>query len=211
MSKVLVLGAYDDNYARIGLGQLSADKNREYAERHGYDIRFNHEDLRSHYFFHKFHLLTEVLPNYDYVLWVDADAFVVRHDLPAEIFFPQGDAIMSACIDNEYLNTGIFVIKNDLRSLELCRRVTTIGPQLNHPFPDAKVIADYFEEEPQAFHRITPQKSFNAYKYELYAHRTAPNPDGEFELGYSFAIHFPGMPLVDRVAAYHRYNVKEMH
>ena len=30
------------------------------------------------------------------------------------------------------------------------------------------------------------------------------------KLGVSYVLHFPGMPLVDRVKAYHTFNVKDL-
>lgn len=210
-SQYLILSSYDDVYAKVGLGPLSAAKNKEYADKHGYSFQCKNEQLKSHYFFHKFMLLSEVLPNYSHVLWIDADAFLVNHFKKIQDFISDDpEKIFTVSIDQEYLNTGVFIIKNCDLSMELLKKVVEIGSQINHPFPDAFVLLKMFEQQPQYVNYIKPQKLFNAYKYELYAHRMQPNPDGEFEQGVSYVLHFPGMSLQDRVNAYHKYNVKEM-
>jgi hypothetical protein len=210
-SKYLILSSYDDAYQAVGLGPLSYEKNKQYADHHGYAFQCNHEPLRSHYFFHKFFLLQEVLPKYDYVLWIDADAFLVNHSKKIQDFLTKdSQQIITISIDQTSLNTGVFIIKNCDNSMHMLDLIIREGPNVNNPFPDAYIMLELFKKYPNLVNYIKPQKLFNAYKYELYAHRLSPNPDGEFEQGLSYVLHFPGMPLQDRVNAYHKYNVKEM-
>jgi hypothetical protein len=210
-SNTLILSSYDDAYKNVGLGQLAHDKNKEYADVHGYSYRCECEPLKSHYFFHKFILLQELLPKYDKVLWIDADAFLVNHSKKVDDFISEDPAkVFTAAIDQEYLNTGVFIIKNDPASFQILNDVVNVGQQINHPFPDAFVLFKIFEANPHLVNYIKPQKLFNAYKYELYKHRMEPNPDGEYEAGVSYVLHFPGMSLIDRVNAYHKFNVKDL-
>lgn len=209
--KILILSSYDDKYKEIGLGQLSDEKNKKYAQTHDYSYECKCEPFNTHYFFYKFHLVKNKLPNYDYILWIDSDAFIVNHSKKIQDFIPQNtEQVMTLVIDQENINTGVFILKNDPISFQILDNVINYGPQLNHPLPDAMVLRHIFDTYPQFVNYIKPQKLLNAYKYELYKDRMAPNPDGEFEEGVSFIIHFPGMPLQSRIHAYNKFNVKEM-
>ena len=208
---ILILSSYDNAYEDCGLGPLSKSKNKEYADKHGYSFRCECEPMRSHYFFHKFHLLKELLDDYKWVFWIDADAFIVNHETKIQDFIPEdNNKIFVAAIDQEYLNTGVFLIKNDPVSHKILEVIINDGPRLQHPFPDALVLTKIFEQRPDIIDWIKPQKRLNAYKYELYKDRMDPNPDGEYDDGTSFVLHFPGMPLTQRVDSYHKFNVKEM-
>lgn len=210
-NRILILSSYDSNYADIGLGQASCEKNKEYADLYGYAFKCDHEKLKSHYFFHKFIIIKELLQNYDYIFWIDADAFLVNHSKKIQDFIPKNDStVFIVSKDSYYLNTGVFIIKNDIKSFQILDQIINVGPQLNHPFPDAYVLVKIFEQYPDLVHYITPQRLFNSYKYELVADRCPPNPDGEYTEGESFVLHFPGMPLKTRMNAYHKYNVKDM-
>jgi len=209
--KILILSSYDTKYKNIGLGQLSDAKNKEYADKHGYSYECRCEDSPIHYFFYKFHLIKEKLPLYDYILWIDSDAFIVNHSKTIQDFIPdEPSKIITLVIDQENINTGVFILKNDPTSFEILNSVITYGPKINHPLPDAFVLRNIFDNNPHIVNYIKPQKLLNAYKYELYRDRMPPNPDGEFEEGLSFILHFPGMPLQTRVDAYNHFNVKEM-
>jgi hypothetical protein len=210
-SNTLILSSYDDAYKNVGLGQLSYEKNKEYADYHGYSYRCECEPLRTHYFFHKFVLLKELLPKYDKILWIDADAFIVNFSKKIEDFTNDEELkIFTVSVDQTYLNTGVFIIKNHPLSYHLLDSVIDEGQKLNHPFPDAFILTKIFESNPNIVNYIKPQKLFNSYKYELYKHRLDPNPDGEFEEGVSYVLHFPGMPLQERVNAYYKFNVKDL-
>lgn len=210
-SKILILSSYDDRYKNVGLGQLAYEKNKEYADLHGYSYQCNCEPLKDHYFFHKFILIKNLLPNYEYIFWIDADAFLVNYNKKIEEFIPkEEEKIFTVSIDQEYLNTGVFIIKNSPISFQLLDSVVNLGKTINHPFPDAFVLLKIFEANPHLVNYIKPQKLLNAYKYELYKHRMSPNPDGEFEKGLSFVLHFPGMPLEARVNAFNQFNVKDL-
>lgn len=209
--KILILSSYDTKYKNIGLGQLSDIKNKEYADKHDYSYECRCEDSSIHYFFYKFHLVKEKLPLYDYILWIDSDAFIVNHSKTIQDFISDDpNKIITLVIDQENINTGVFIIKNHPVSFEILNSVITYGPTMNHPLPDAFVLRNIFDNNPHIVNYITPQKLLNAYKYELYRDRMPPNPDGEFEEGLSFILHFPGMPLQTRVDAYNHFNVKEM-
>lgn len=208
--KILILSSYDDKYKNAGLGEIAYSKNKEYADKHGYDFRCSHDTFKTHYFFHKFHLIKELLKDYDYIFWIDADAYFVNYDKKIEDFITDPEKLFIVAIDQEYLNTGVFIIKNHEISDRILDTVINVGPTIDHAFPDAFILKNIFDNNPNFVEYIKPQKLLNAYIYELYKNRMKPNPDGEFEKGISFVLHFPGMPLGARLAAYHNYNVKDL-
>jgi hypothetical protein len=107
-----------DNRPLEQLGALPflVGRNREYAERHGYEHRF----LDKAYFdlpvyWQKPSICRRVLEaGYDAVAWIDTDAVVHDFDRRLEAFF-EGPEVMVAAGDNPYwtspFNAGVFFVR----------------------------------------------------------------------------------------------------
>lgn len=206
--KILILSAYDKIYADCNLGLLSEEKNKEYAHKHGYDfICDKNLDNEGHYFFYKFKSILKYIDQYDYIFWIDADAFFTNFSKRIESFIKSPEKTFIVTIDKQFLNTGVFIVKNCNEIKQIFNKVLIEGPELNHPFPDAKILLDYFNTPESTWDISIPQYLLNSYKYELY---NTTYPEGEFKLNESLVLHFPGMSYEDRVKAYYKYNVKNL-
>lgn len=120
--KVCLLMWYDSGIKQYG--DMNYDINKLYCEKYGYDI------IRSdvcHYFDRKPHweripLMLKHLDNYDYCIWIDADAFFYIDAPPiTDVIreFPNESFILSKDMDNKQpkqenciLNSGFFIAKN---------------------------------------------------------------------------------------------------
>jgi hypothetical protein len=207
--KILVLSAYDDVYASCNLGPLSENKNRAYAEHCGYRFicdRIVNKDM--HHFFYKFRSILTYIDNYDYVFWIDADAFFTNFSMRIEDLIKSPDKTFIATIDRNYLNTGVFIVKNCDEIKKLFKKVIVEGPKnSHHPFPDAMILLDHFNKPSSTWDIVKPQYLMNAYKNELYK---AEDPESEFKENESLVLHFPGMNYSDRIEAYYKYNVENL-
>ncbi|MGW8177373.1 MAG: DUF273 domain-containing protein, partial [bacterium] len=71
-------------------------------------------------------ILSNLLPKYDAVLWIDADAFIMRPDLKLEKLFPKGKDLYLAP-DAVNLNCGVMFIRNTPWSSQLMDRWQEMG------------------------------------------------------------------------------------
>jgi len=205
--KILVLTGYDKTYENNQLGILSERKNKNYAEVNGYDFYSDKEcNPNLHHFFYKFESVLKFIDSYDYILWIDADAFFVNHSIKIESFIKENKTFI-VTIDREYLNTGVFIVKCCDEIKHIFNKILLEGPKLQHPFPDAKILMDYFNNDDSTWDVIKPQYLLNSYKYELYG---MVHEEGEFKNGESIILHFPGMPYNKRVESYYKYNVESL-
>lgn len=198
--KILVLSCYDDNYLSCGLGQASENKNKTYCDNHGYDFKCINIETRKdikddlYYFFWKFKLILENIEEYDYIFWIDADAFIVKHDVKLEDIIDT-NMDMQICIDINYMNTGVFITKCGEFSEKMFNDILEQGPKTKHDFPDAFIMKRYYDNNTDKF-KIMEQWFFNSYVHSLY---NLNYPKGEYRENESFIIHFPGMPYQKRI------------
>lgn len=96
--------------------------NRKYCEKHGYDFKVLHNihpaTQSLHPAWSKLPHMSDILPDYDYVVWIDGDAFFCNHEkkiedwiLPGEITvgIDPGDHVEG---QDFRVNTGLMIIKN---------------------------------------------------------------------------------------------------
>lgn len=96
--------------------------NMDYCDKHGYDYRFindpNLVDIMSPYWI-KVKLVIDILPYYDYVAWLDSDAFVCDTNIRIENVFNLGATTnewMVITSDHNVrkseFNAGVWIVKN---------------------------------------------------------------------------------------------------
>ena len=104
------------------IGYKTEEINREYCEKRGYDFKvihnIHHTTRNLHPAWSKLPHICDILPDYDYVVWIDADAFFCNHDKKIEDWFTDKDVTVG--IDpGDYVpgyefrvNTGLMIVKN---------------------------------------------------------------------------------------------------
>lgn len=94
--------------------------NLRYCKKHGYDLIHSnkpfYKDRSPHW--ERLPLLLKHLPNYDYLIWIDADAFFYE-DAPSII--ENVNFIFSKDKWLKTINTGIFVVKNTKFSIDFLK------------------------------------------------------------------------------------------
>ena len=118
--------AYDDSdrhgipYNR--LGDLSAKNKEDYAQKWGYDLIVEREkkdkDREMHWA--KLSTLIDILPNYDWVFWTDADSLVMNYQKRLEGFIDDNYSVIFN-EDVNGLNTGHFFIQSSQWCLDFLK------------------------------------------------------------------------------------------
>lgn len=123
--RFMMLTAYSNDYP---VGKLCEGVNRKYAARHGYkfvahclptDVMLDFIKPKAHCTWYKIRLITEMLEkekSIDYLMWIDADAVVVKPEKPLTdiVAFGEGQELIigedmsKSCL----LNAGVFLVRN---------------------------------------------------------------------------------------------------
>ncbi|WVN88063.1 uncharacterized protein L203_103262 [Cryptococcus depauperatus CBS 7841] len=164
---------------------------RQYAETHGYDYRaVDHDYMKDQHvkgrktynkIAHLIKVLLEVAEergDQGWVLWTDADTFIVNPAVPLETFLPPKDLVYTpatepfllASSDRNGLNLSVMLIKANMWSVNLLSRVL-LDPVLNsgssHVMNDQASLSRILHDDPQgvALHYWDiPQSWLNNYQ-----------------------------------------------
>lgn len=97
---------------------------RLYAEKHGYDFHICNDVYEScvekrDYPWYKIKCIQKILPDYDYVFWIDADGFVMKNNIMVEDYINEYMMSLDKTYDlliaddgNFRVNTGMMILKN---------------------------------------------------------------------------------------------------
>lgn len=191
-----VLTSYNESFHEVA--KLTDPTKQAYCNKHGYHFLVRPAAAHYHPVWAKMHLMKEILPAYDWVFWMDADAFIMNQEIKIEtIIDPAFDFFVSHDING--LNSGVFLAKNSEWTKGLFDAV----------LDEEKLYAGYLGEQislrkvvydlnwiASGKIKITPQRVFNSYFYDIYK---MTYPEGNYQPG-DFIVHLPGMQNNDRVA-----------
>lgn len=119
--KIAIVQLGDEAFAKNMVGCMHL--NSLYCEKHGYDhiaegVTFTHFNANQQ----KPYVLIKHIYKYDYIVWVDLDAFFVNHDISIEdIINKNPDKDIYYCDDpgSHELNSGVLIFKNSRRSMDI--------------------------------------------------------------------------------------------
>lgn len=141
--KILILTLADEPYWPIA--RISNPNKAAYAAKHGYDFRtYSHrlaEDLPASW--SKLHILFDNFTGtgyYDWFFWTDADSLIMNSELKLEDLIGDTEATIIAAYDENGLNTGQFLIKNNFAGYDLIWRADGHREYVNHVWWDQPAI-----------------------------------------------------------------------
>ena len=175
--------------------------NRIYCERHGYEFevvtpRLAPDDRTIHWL--KVKAVLDALPHYDFVLWMDADAWVHDHTRRLEDqLVPRGAAVTEILIGTNRLNqdvgwgdeganTGVFLVRNT----PLARHI--LEEWWHVPYHDPETARTWPVDQAGFNRHVLPRWSPTG-RVLLIDYRHLNGLDGEF------IRHAMGQPLSSRV------------
>jgi hypothetical protein len=150
--KICVVMFYDDKIKIYG--DITYEINKKYCEKYNLDIILsnNKKYVNRHPAWERVPLLLDNISNYDYLIWIDADAFfyndasnivdIINNNIDINFIF-------SNCIGNRNINTGFFIVKNTQYSIDfLTKWAYDEGLYRNNPYPymwDQGVLVNMYE------------------------------------------------------------------
>jgi hypothetical protein len=153
--RVGVVMFYDD--AIKDYGDINYNINKLYCEKYHLDLIVSHTKLYKdrHSAWERLPLILKHIKNYDYIVWIDADAFFYLHS-PNIINFLNNvnnkdfNFIFSKDIEYDNINTGIFIVKNTQYSIDFITKwAYDEDLYKNNPYPgwwDQGVLIDMYNK-----------------------------------------------------------------
>jgi hypothetical protein len=119
--KVSVIMFYDDNIKEYG--KINYEINKKYCEKYNLDIILSNQKKYSnrHSAWERLPLLLDNISNYDYLIWIDADAFFyndANNIIDIIINNSNIDFIFTNDLGDRNINTGFFIVKNSQYSID---------------------------------------------------------------------------------------------
>ena len=118
-----------------------------YCERHGYDLITDQSvaDDREP-LWNKIRLIEKYLPDYDYIVWIDADMLIMKHEMTLEYLIHNYlvNKQLLVCKDiGEYANTGFMLVKNTEYMLRLLNTIYSL-PELAGNYHEQGVLTTLY-------------------------------------------------------------------
>jgi len=151
--KVGIVMFYDDQIRDYG--DINFEINKRYCEKHNLDIIVSHTKfyMNRNSMWERIPLILNSIKNYDYLVWIDADAFFyydskdIREVINA---YPNQNFIFSFDIGNNNVNSGFFIVKNSEYCIDFLIKWgfdDTLCYLNKHPhWPDQGVLMYMIEE-----------------------------------------------------------------
>jgi len=132
--KICMVMFYDNNIKEYG--DINYKINKLYCEKYNLDIILSQEKTyeNRHSAYERLPLILKHIDNYDYVIWIDADAFfyitskniieIINNNINCNFIFSKDitNDILNDNIDYNYINSGIFIVKNTKYSIEFINK-----------------------------------------------------------------------------------------
>lgn len=203
--KFAVLTSYDSSFE--SLCSYTNPIKEEYCLRHGYDFIARKIDSDVHPTWVRFHLLHDLFEVYDWIMWMDADAFITNPEIKLEsLVGPNDDLIIS--LDIHGLNTGVFLTRNSEWSKGFFRKFLEVEAQYpgyggDQIAMNRTLFVDRWDDTGTV--RYPKQKTLNSYLYEFYGQKFE---DGQYSHG-DFVLHLPGLTNQKRIEVIEGYRMSQ--
>ena len=127
--KICILMFYDNNISEYG--DINYKINKLYCDKYNLDLILSKDKTYTnrHSAYERLPLILKHIEKYDYVIWIDADAFfyidskniidIIKTDLDTNI---NKNFIFSNDITNTNINTGFFIVKNTKYSIDFINK-----------------------------------------------------------------------------------------
>lgn len=183
--KIAIVTFYDEKCGAFAL--LTDAAKSHYCEKFGYKYFLHKErtvpERRPHW--EKPNAMLSHFDDFDYVVWMDADATIVNMDFDiAELF---GDKIIYMSKDINGWNNGVFAVKTGDIARNFLEDVNRLYPEFKHAkFIEQTCMGHLMDTKYKEYVCQVPAKKWNCYD-NVYKHYI----DNEFCNG-DFILHLPG-------------------
>lgn len=198
--KIKIISAYTENDPYKSTSDITFPTIEKYCESNGFSCeRFDITDSKIHPYFMKIPLIMEGLKEFDYVVWMDTDSFILNQKYDLKKLLSSGKNLYIS-EDHNGINCGVMIWRKCGFSQRILQRIMDLYEEFkNHPWGDQAALAHIIDENELLIREkmeIVDQNILNSYDYhKLY---NVDRKIGQFSYD-SFIIHFPGIPSKEKV------------
>lgn len=198
--KIGLVMFYDNNVKAYG--NLNYDINKKYCEKYNLQLikATNKKYKNRHSAWERLPLLLEHISNFDYLIWIDADAFFyIDSSNITDIIDKNINFIFSKDIGNKNINSGFFIVKNSEYSIEFLKKWAYDEELFKiNPFPvwwDQGVLIDMYNKN-----ILDIQNNCIEYEYGVLQHFNKND-----KLDKTYVYHLAGKSHEERIEASQNY------
>ena len=148
--KLLIVMWYDQGIAWYGDSNYKI--NKAYCDKHGIElIRCNERRHHRHFMLERFPLILKYIHDYDYIMWIDADAHFYL-DSQTIVDFIEKYNEYNFIFSKDFhvrVNTGVFIVKNTKYTVDFLTKWSyddELEKNNTYPYwPDQGVLLDMYE------------------------------------------------------------------
>lgn len=152
--KFCIVTGFDKTYADVA--NISIPNYLKYANRHNFDLHISTQSVYPSsipWAYNKFQVIKSVLPNYDWVMWIDIDCLFIKQSVSVTTLLDNNynfilginrqspDWYME---DTSYLESGVFLMKNEKKSFEMLNLFSS--QIIPHPWNEQYMIIKTIRE-----------------------------------------------------------------
>jgi len=170
-----IVTAYTPTPGWKELGEFTVLSMKEYADRHGLDLKaFTDGFDRTRAFqWSKIQFIKRVLPEYEWVWWLDADAIITNQKKGIGRFlFQDADVVIGHQLETDsFCNTGSFFVRNCPFSFWLLDEIWKRDDLANKAYHEQTALSNLYESgQCQNRVKLIPFKEINSF-CDAYAER----------------------------------------
>ena len=186
------------------LGELASQTMREYADRHGLDLKVFTDgfDLSRHPSWSKIQFIKKVLPDYEWVWWLDADAAITNQKIDVKSFLEsKADILVCKDVEECMFNMGSFFIRNCPFSFGILDEMWNREKWANKELWEQSALLDMVREGKMGDRlAIFNSREFNGMcDWHAERHRKIPNEALQWHAG-DFVAHCAGYWMPHRIS-----------
>lgn len=188
---LVTIASGDKYYEAVKLGIITK---QEYCQKYGYDficIR-EHLDPSRPPSWSKILLIQQLLPNYQWVFWSDADSLIMNPEYTLESYIDEQYSLIITSDPYAEFSAGHFLIKNCPWSFDLLERIYARDDLIHHNWWEQQALIATVQEDPllNKAIKVLPQRSFNSF---LWGGRNSQYKSGDF------ILHFANIRNIDEL------------
>lgn len=188
------------NDACLPYAQLSDISKMKYSSKWGYPYYVHTQpftDREPHW--NKFPAVLQHFQDSDYIMWMDADAFIVNQDFDVGTLFGDKDIYMSK--DCHGWNNGVFAVKTSNISREFLNDCINAYPQFRRArFKQQSCMGYFMDTKYKQYVQQVPVRTWNSYD-DIYG--GPDNLDNPYHDG-DFILHLPDQRTLNRIKPNYR-------
>ena len=192
--KIKIVSSYTRTNLYKEMSDLTYPTVEKYCEIQGIDSeRFDVTDVQIHPYFAKIPIILEGITKYDYVMWIDSDAYILNRGFDLKNLVSSGKDLY---ISEDYngINNGVMIWRKCDFTQKILNRVMELYEEYkDHQWGEQAALKNLIDSNyllAKEKVEYVPQSILNAYDYSLFQ---VYRSDGNFNRN-SFVVHFPGVP-----------------